>query len=71
MGQKKREKLWSAEKRFETVLLTAPMSEAEKSEFCRKHGLYSESLFKTLKYIPIYLSKPFDTIEIAGEDVIP
>jgi len=26
---------------------------------------YSESLFKTLKYTPIYPSKPFDTIEIA------
>ncbi len=40
MGQKNRKKLWSAEKRFETVLLTASMSEAEKSEYCRKHGIY-------------------------------
>lgn len=43
MGQKKR-KLWSAEKRFETVLLTAAMSEAEKSEYCRKHGIYPAQL---------------------------
>jgi transposase len=44
MGQKKRKNLWSAEKRFETVLLTAPMSEAEKSEYCRKHGIYPAQL---------------------------
>jgi transposase-like protein len=40
MGQKKRKKLWSAEKMFETVLIVAPMSEAEKSEYCRKQGIY-------------------------------
>ena len=44
MGQKKHKKLWSAEKRFETVLLTAPMNEAEKSEYCRKHGIYPAQL---------------------------
>jgi len=31
---------------------------------------YSESLFKTLKYRPIYPSKPFDNIEIAREWVL-
>ena len=31
---------------------------------------YSESLFKTLKYTPIYPSKPFDTIETAREWVL-
>jgi len=31
---------------------------------------YSESLFKTLKYTPIYPSRPFDTIEIAREWVL-
>jgi len=31
---------------------------------------YSKSLFKTLKYSPIYPSKPFDTIEIAREWVL-
>jgi len=31
---------------------------------------YSESLFKTLKYIPIYPSKPFDTIDVAREWVL-
>jgi transposase len=40
MGQKKRKELWPAEKRFETVLLTARMSEPEKSEYCRKYGIY-------------------------------
>lgn len=31
---------------------------------------YSESLFKTLKYNPIYPSKPFDTIETAREWIL-
>jgi hypothetical protein len=44
MDQKKHKKLWSAEKKFETVLLTAPMSEAEKSEYCRKQGIYPVQL---------------------------
>ena len=44
MGQKKRKKLWSAEKMFETVLIAAPMSEAEKSEYCRKQGIYPVQL---------------------------
>ena len=44
MGQKERKKLWSAEKMFETVLIAAPMSEAEKSEYCRKHGIYPVQL---------------------------
>jgi len=44
MSQKKRKKQWSAEKKFETVLLTAPMSEAEKSEYGREHGIYPAQL---------------------------
>jgi transposase-like protein len=44
MGQKQRDKPWSAEKRFDTVLLTASMSEVEKSEYCRKYGIYPEHL---------------------------
>jgi transposase InsO family protein len=31
---------------------------------------YSESLFKTLKYCPIYPSRPFDTMDIAREWVL-
>ena len=31
---------------------------------------YSEALFKTLKYTPVYPSKPFNTIEIAREWVL-
>ena len=44
MGQKKRKKLWTAEKMFDTVLITAPMSESEKSEYCRSHGIYPVQL---------------------------
>jgi len=44
MGQRKQNKLWSPEKMFETVLLTAPMTEAEKSKYCREHGLYPAQL---------------------------
>jgi transposase len=44
MSRKKRKQLWSAEMRFETVLIAASMSEAEKSEYCRKHGIYPAQL---------------------------
>mmetsp|Transcript_25142 Transcript_25142/g.11975 ORF Transcript_25142/g.11975 Transcript_25142/m.11975 type:complete len:169 (+) Transcript_25142:87-593(+) len=44
MGRKNRKKLWPAKKMFETVLIAAPMSEAEKSEYCRKHGIYPAQL---------------------------
>ena len=42
MGSKK--KTWSAERKFQAVLETAPLSEAEKNEYCRKHGIYQEQL---------------------------
>lgn len=35
---------WSSEEKFRTVLETAPMSEAELSEYCRKHGLFPEQI---------------------------
>jgi transposase-like protein len=35
---------WSSEEKFCIVLETAPMTEAEISEYCRKHGLYSEQI---------------------------
>ena len=35
---------WSSEEKFRIVLETAPMSEAELSEYCRKHGLYPEQI---------------------------
>jgi len=44
MGFKKHKNQWSAKKKFETVLETAPMSEAEKSEYCRKYGIYPAQL---------------------------
>jgi|GEM_PF-4745366 len=36
MGSKKHKNQWRAEKKFEAVLETAPMGEAEKNEYCRK-----------------------------------
>ena len=38
MGSKKQNKQWRARQKFEAVLETASMNEAEKSEYCRKHG---------------------------------
>lgn len=35
---------WSSEEKFRIVLETAPMTEAELSEYCRKHGLYPEQI---------------------------
>jgi len=44
MGSKKQNKQWRAKKKFRAVLATASMNEAEKSEYCRKHGLYPSQL---------------------------
>ena len=35
---------WSSEEKFRSVLETAPISEAELSEYCRKNGLYPEQI---------------------------
>lgn len=43
LSKKKTNKLKSEEK-FNIVILTASMSEAEKSEYCRKHGIYPEDI---------------------------
>jgi hypothetical protein len=42
VGSKK--KTWSAERKFQAVLETASLSEAEKNEYCRRHGIYQEQL---------------------------
>lgn len=42
VGSKKR--IWSAERKFQGVLETASLSEAEKNEYCRKQGIYLEQL---------------------------
>lgn len=42
MSSKK--KSWSAERKFQAVLETASISEAEKNEYCRKHGIYLKQL---------------------------
>lgn len=44
LSSKKRKKQWSAEKKFEAVLETSALSEAEKSEYCRQHGIYPDQL---------------------------
>lgn len=35
---------WSSEEKFAMVLETASLNEAERGEYCRKRGLYSEQL---------------------------
>lgn len=35
---------WSSEDKFRAVLQTAPMTQAQLSEYCRKHGLYPEQI---------------------------
>ena len=44
VGSKKRTRQWTAEQKFEALLHTAPLSEAEKSEYCRKNGIFPEQL---------------------------
>ncbi len=39
-----KKKNWSAEMKFQAVLETASLGEAEKNEYCRQHGLYQEQL---------------------------
>lgn len=43
LPRKKTNKL-NPESKFNVVILTSSMSEAEKSEYCRKHGIYSEDI---------------------------
>ena len=43
LPKKKTNKLKSEDK-FNIVILTASLSEAEKSEYCRKHGIYPEDI---------------------------
>lgn len=35
---------WSSRDKFNAVLETAPLSEAQLSEYCRRHGLYPEQI---------------------------
>jgi len=35
---------WSSEEKFHAVLQTVSMTQAELSEYCRKHGLYPEQI---------------------------
>ena len=44
VGSKKQSRRWRAEQKFEALLQTAPMSEAEKSEYCRRNGIFPEQL---------------------------
>ena len=44
LSSKRNKRQWSAENKFEAVLETSAMSVAEKSEYCRKHGIYPDQL---------------------------
>jgi len=44
MGTKRQRKQWGAKKKFEAVLESASMNEAEKSEYCRNHGIFPSQL---------------------------
>ena len=35
---------WSSEEKFEVVIETSPLNEAELSEYCRKKGLYPDQV---------------------------
>ena len=41
---KKRTNKFKPEEKFNTVILTASMNEAEKNEYCRKNGIYPEEI---------------------------
>jgi transposase len=43
LSKKKRVK-WTPEEKLNAIILTASMNEAEKSEYCRKQGVYPEDL---------------------------
>jgi transposase-like protein len=43
-GKKKKAESWSSEEKFEVVVQTYAMNEAEISEYCRKRGLYREQI---------------------------
>ena len=42
--EKKEKESWSSERKFEVVVQTYTMNEAEVSEHCRKRGLYPEQI---------------------------
>ena len=43
-GTQRKTDSWSAEARFAVVVETAPLSEAELSQYCREKGLYPEQI---------------------------
>ena len=43
-GNKPTSEQWSAEAKLATVIETAPLNEAELSEYCRQKGLYVEQI---------------------------
>lgn len=46
---KPKSNILKAEEKFNIVVLTSSMSEAEKSEYCRKHGIYPEEIAQWTK----------------------
>ena len=43
-GKKEKAESWSSNEKFEVVVQTYSMNEAELSEYCRKRGLYREQV---------------------------
>lgn len=66
-------KVWTATARFDAVLVTATTDEAGKAAWCRANGVclksddnaYVESLFRTAKYRPEFLTKGFADLDVA------
>lgn len=44
LSQPARDRVWTAAARFDAVLNTATMNEADKSAWCRAHGTYAQQL---------------------------
>jgi len=44
LGKRKKSESWSSEEKFEVVVQTYSMNEAEVSEYCRRRGLYREQI---------------------------
>src|SRR5690554_7201145 len=52
---------WDAKTKLAAVIQTAAMNEAERSEYCRQHGLYPEQLDAW--------KAAFESVDLAGEPV--
>lgn len=56
---------WAAEAKFEALIETAPLSEAEISQYCREKGLYREQVQQwKLEFLP-----GFQTSEVQAKTI--